>query len=152
MDELARREKPFFRPVLATKDAGRIFSTSIKEKAISHIVTIKTELRDLDAIKAACKRMGLAAPVSGEHTMFAGKVKGAAVQLKDWTYPVVFDLITGQAQYDNFNGRWGDQKHMDAFVQAYAVEKCKLEARRKGYQVTERKLPNGNVTLEVRVP
>jgi hypothetical protein len=106
----------------------------------------------LAAIRAACKRMGLAAPVSGEHNLFAGKVKGAAVQLKDWTYPVVFDLSTGQANMDNFGGRWGDQKHLDAFVQMYAVEKAKLEARRKGYQVTERKLPNGNVTLEVRVP
>ena len=47
---------------------------------------------------------------------------------------------------------WGDQKHLDAFLQAYAVEKAKLEARRKGYQVTERKLPNGSVKLEVNVP
>jgi len=119
---------------------------------LSHIVTIKTEVRDASAVRSACKRLGLPEPVNGEHNLFAGKVKGVAVQLKDWTFPVVCDLTTGQAQYDNFGGRWGDQKHLDAFVQAFAIEKTKLEARRKGYQVTERKLPNGNVTLEVRVP
>ncbi|MCX7424720.1 MAG: hypothetical protein NTW96_03690 [Planctomycetia bacterium] len=41
---------------------------------------------------------------------------------------------------------------MGGFLAAYAVEKAKLEARRKGYQVTERKLPNGNIKLEVAIP
>ena len=41
---------------------------------------------------------------------------------------------------------------MGGFLQAYATEKAKLEARRKGYQVTERKLPNGSIRLEVVVP
>ncbi len=33
-----------------------------------------------------------------------------------------------------------------------AIEKAKLEARRKGYQVTEHKLPNGSVRLSIAVP
>jgi hypothetical protein len=119
---------------------------------VSHIVTIKSELRDLAAIRAACKRMGLSEPVDGEHELFGAKVKGVAVQLPDWEYPAVFDLATGKARYDNFNGVWGDDKHLGAFKQAYAVEKAKLEARRKGYSVTERTLPNGSVKLEVNVP
>ena len=41
---------------------------------------------------------------------------------------------------------------MGGFLQAYATEKAKLEARRKGFQVRETKLPNGNIKLEVRVP
>jgi len=40
---------------------------------------------------------------------------------------------------------------MDGFLQAYAIEKAKLEARRKGYSVTEKKLPNGSIKLEVKV-
>lgn len=119
---------------------------------MSHIVTIQAELRDLAAIKAACKRMGLPEPVDGEHALYVGKAKGVAVQLPDWQYPAVFDLATGEAHYDNFGGTWGDDNHLGAFKQAYAVEKAKLEARRKGYSVTERTLPNGNVKLEVTVP
>jgi hypothetical protein len=37
----------------------------------------------------------------------------------------------GQVQFDNFGGRWGDSKHLDRFLQAYAVEKCHIEARKK---------------------
>lgn len=84
--------------------------------------------------------------------LFSGEATGLAVQLPDWRYPVVCDLSTGKAQYDNYGGKWGDQKELDRFMQAYAVEKAKLEARRKGYSVTERTLPNGNITLEVSVP
>ena len=45
----------------------------------------------------------------------------------------VFDTATGQARYDNYSGRWGDQQHLDAFLQAYAVERTKIEARRKAF-------------------
>lgn len=119
---------------------------------MSHLVTIKTEIRDPTAIAAACRRLGLPAPVTGEVSLFEGKVNGTAVHLKDWTYPIVCDTKTGQVKYDNFNGLWGDQKHLDAFTQAYAVAKATQEARRKGYLVTERKLKDGSIRLEVSVP
>lgn len=41
---------------------------------------------------------------------------------------------------------------MGGFLAAYAIEKTKLEARRKGYQVSEQKLPNGSTRLVVQVP
>ena len=43
---------------------------------------------------------------------------------------MVVDTATGSAKYDNYGGRWGAQKEFDAFLQAYAVEKAKLEARK----------------------
>jgi hypothetical protein len=46
---------------------------------------------------------------------------------------------------------WGEQKHLDAFLQAYAVEKAKIEARRKGHSVTEQSLADGSIKLIVRV-
>ena len=114
-------------------------------------MSIKAEVRDSTAIAAACRRLGLAAPVTGEHNLFAGKVKGIGVQLKDWQYPVVFDLSTGQASMDTFGGRWGDQKHLDAFFQAYAVEKAKIESRRQGHSVTEQTLADGSIKLTIQV-
>ena len=62
-----------------------------------------------------------------------------------------FELTTGRVQYDNFNGYWGDQKHLDAFLQAYAVEKAKIECRKKGHTTTEQTLADGSIKLTVQV-
>ena len=118
---------------------------------MSHIVTIKTEVRDAVAVRAACHRLSLAEPTQGRTKLFSGEVDGLAVHLPEWSYPVVCELTTGQLHYDNFNGRWGDQKHLDRFLQAYAVEKAKLEARSKGHSVTEQSLSNGSIKLTVQV-
>ena len=95
---------------------------------MSHTVTIKTEVRDAAAVRAACERLKLPAPVQGKTKLFSGEVEGLAVQLPDWIYPAVCDTASGQLKFDNFNGRWGDQKHLDKFLQAYAAEKVKIEA------------------------
>jgi hypothetical protein len=126
-------------------------STAFRRCSISHLVTIKTELRDLAAIKAACKRLGLPDPVDGKHKLYSGEVKGVGVQLKGWTFPVVCDTKTGQAQYDNYGGRWGEQKQLDSFLQVYALEAAKIQARRKGYPVREVLQKNGWIHLEVDV-
>jgi len=118
---------------------------------MSHIVTIKTEVRDAVAVRAACNRLSLAMPFQGKTKLFSGEVEGLAVQLPEWSYPVVCELATGQLHYDNFKGRWGDQKHLDRFLQAYAVEKAKLEARNRGHSVTEQSLSDGSIKLTVQV-
>jgi hypothetical protein len=118
---------------------------------VSHIVKIKTQVRDPAAVQAACKRLGLNEPVHGKTKLFSGRVTGLAVQLQGWHYPVVFDTTTAQAHFDNFNGHWGDQKELDRFLQAYAVEKAKLEARKKGHSVTEQALANGSIKVSIQV-
>jgi len=118
---------------------------------MSHVVTIKSEVRDAAAVRAACQRLGLPQPVQGTHRLFTSQATGLAVALPKWRYPAVCDLSTGQVQYDNFRGHWGEQQHMDAFLQAYAVEKARAEARRQGHQVTEAKLSDGSIKLTVQV-
>ena len=118
---------------------------------MSHIVTIKTEIRDANAVRAGCNRLRLPQPVQGMHKLFSGEATGLGVQLPDWKYPLVCELSTGQLKYDNYNGRWGKQQHLDAFLQSYAVEKSKLEARREGHSVTESLLANGSVKLTINV-
>ena len=88
---------------------------------MSHIVTIKTEVRDAEAVRAACQRLGLEQPVQGTARLFEGEATGLLVKLPGWTYPAVVDTATGQVRYDNYNGSWGDPKHLDAFLQAYAI-------------------------------
>src|SRR5580704_1960064 len=118
---------------------------------MSHIVTIETEIRDAAAVQAACARLKLPAPVSGSHELFSGTVEGLAVQLPGWQYPAVCKLSTGKVEFDNYGGRWGERAELDRFLQAYAVEKAKIEARRKGYLVTEQALANGSIRVSVQV-
>ena len=118
---------------------------------MSHIVTIDTQVKDAAAVRSACRRIGLAEPVHGTMMLFSGEATGLAVQLPDWQYPVVCDTATGQLRYDNFEGRWGDQKHFNKFMQLYAVEKARIEARKRGHCTTESQLPDGSIKLTIQV-
>ena len=57
------------------------------------------------------------------------------------------ELVTGRVRYDNFGGRWGDPARLSAFIQRYAVEKTRLEARRAGQTVIEQPLADGSIRL-----
>lgn len=118
---------------------------------MSHIVSIQTQVRDAAAVRAACQRLGLAEPVEGKTRLFSGEVQGLAVQLPEWQYPVVADLASGQLRYDNFGGRWADSVQVDRFLQMYAVERARAEARRKGHLSTEQALPDGSIKLTIQV-
>ena len=71
--------------------------------------------------------------------------------MPEWKYPVVCDVNTATIAYDNYEGRWGDPKQLDRFLQGYAVEKARLEARRKGHSVFEQPLSDGSIKLTIRV-
>ena len=118
---------------------------------MSHIVTIKTQIKDTVALGAACRRLGLTEPVAGTAKLYSGEAAGQIVQLPGWTYPAVIDTGAGSIAFDNFNGAWGDQKELDKLVQAYAVEKAKLEARKAGHNVTEQALADGSIKLVISV-
>ena len=118
---------------------------------MSHVVEIKTEVKDAAAARAACQRLKLEQPLHGTARLFSGEATGLIVKLPDWNYPVVFDTSTGEAKYDNYNGRWGDQQQLDKFLQIYAVEATKMQARKKGHSVTEQQLADGSIKLTVNV-
>jgi hypothetical protein len=118
---------------------------------MSHIVTISTEVRDAAAVRAACRRLNLPQPVEGEVKLFSGTVTGLAVQLPHWQFAICCELSTGQVRFDNFGGRWGDQKQLDGFFQSYSLEKVKIESRRRGHSVTEQALADGSIKLTIQV-
>jgi hypothetical protein len=62
---------------------------------VSHIVSIKTEVRDSQAIAAACRRLGLPGPVHGTARLFGGEAAGLLVQQTDCCTPLVADTATG---------------------------------------------------------
>ena len=125
--------------------------THFRSTTISHIVQIQTQVRDAAAITAACQRLGLAPPISGQHKLFTSTATGLAVKLSGWNYPVVCDMRSGQLKYDNYEGRWGSPAKLSEFLQAYAVERAKIEARKKGHTVTEQTLASGDIKLTIHV-
>jgi hypothetical protein len=113
------------------------------------MVAIQTKIHDPMAVNAACQRLNLPAAVQGSAKLFSGEATGLVVQLPDWHYPAVIDTQTGDISYDNYNGQWGEQQHLDRFLQLYAVEKAKLEARKRGFSVTEQTLQDGSIKVQI---
>ena len=123
---------------------------------MSHIVEIKTEVRDEAAVQSACSRLHLPPAKRGTFELYSSTETGLAVELAHWKYPVVATRdesgqLTGQLRFDNYNGRWGSQEFLDRFLQTYPVEKAKIEARKKGHSVVEQRLDNGSIKLTVNV-
>jgi len=118
---------------------------------MSHIVEVRTEVRDIAAVKSACRRRKLAEPTMGTFQLFTTKATGLGVQLPQWRFPIVIDLPNGRVSYDNFEGRWGKPEELNRFLQAYAVEKATLESRKAGHSVHEKLLDDGSVKLTVMV-
>lgn len=116
---------------------------------MSHIVTIKTACKDLAAIRETCKRLSLPDPTIGTYRLYRGDHTGIGVSFPDWHYPIVIDQTSGEIKYDNYGGAWGKQTHLDAFMQRYAVEKARIEARKKGHAFREEKLKDGSVKVTI---
>lgn len=118
---------------------------------MSHIVEIKTEIRDEAAVKASCVRLQLAHPENKTAKLFSATATGLCIQLPGWRYPVVCDLQAGRVSYDNYGGAWGKQEELNKFLQGYAVEKSKIEARKKGHTVAETRLKDGSIRVTIKV-
>lgn len=118
---------------------------------MSHVVEVETEVRDEAAVQAACSRLHLPRAIRGKFQLYSSEETGLGIELPHWKFPVVADTESGQLRYDNFEGRWGSQEFLDQFLQSYAVEKAKIEARRKGHSIIEQRLDSGSVKLTVQV-
>ena len=118
---------------------------------MSHVVSIKTEVRDLQAVAAACRRLALPEPVFGTSKLFGSEAAGLLVKLPGWLYPVVCDTTNGELRYDNYAGSWGLQEYLDRFLQRYAIEKAAIEARKRGHSVVEQVLADGSIKLTINV-
>ena len=118
---------------------------------MSHIVEIKTEIRDEQAVRSACVRLKLAAPERKTVRLFSATETGLCVGLPGWRYPVVCNVLTGELRFDNYNGYWGPQAELNKFLQAYAVEKAKIEARKKVHLAYETAQEDGSIKVTVHV-
>jgi hypothetical protein len=118
---------------------------------MSHVVTIETQVRDPEALRLACRRNSLEAPIHGTTKLFNAEVTGYLISLPRWRYRVACNTDTGEVLFDNYGGSWGEQAHLDRLMQSYAIEKTKIESRKQGHSVTEQSLADGSIKLTVHV-
>ncbi|MFH5806836.1 DUF1257 domain-containing protein [Alienimonas sp. DA493] len=117
---------------------------------MSHIVTVAAKATDPAALAAACQRLKLPPPQIESVTFFDRSVQtGLAVRPPGYVYPIVCDTETGDLYHDTYEGRWGDESFVGRLLQAYAVEKTKLQAKARGHRVVETALADGSVKLTV---
>lgn len=120
---------------------------------MSHFTTIKTEIKDIDALRSAVQELGLALESNTEARGYAGnKLAGEhVIRLKG-----PYDIAVNQ-QPTGSHGLtcdWWDghvaREVGDTFgklLQLYGVHKATREARRRGYLVQRRAQSNGTIKL-----
>ena len=120
---------------------------------MSHFTTIKTQIKDVEALRSAVNELALTLiPNTTARGFINQTVKGDfVIQLKgpydiavnrqpDATYGLTTDWWDGHVEKEvgtNF-GR---------LLQLYGVHKASMEARKKGYSVLRNPQPNGSIKL-----
>ena len=96
---------------------------------MSHDVTRTTHVTRTEPLKRAATRVQAksinitAAPLN--------EATAAQVHLRDWLHPVRFNLKTGKATFDNWEGRWGDEARLHELLSAYAEEALTIEVEQR---------------------
>jgi len=120
---------------------------------VSHFTTIKTQIKDVEALRSAVNELGLQLLANTEARGYiSNKTKGDYVirlkgpydvalnQQPDGTFGLTTDWWDGHVEKEvgsNF-GR---------LLQLYGVHKATVEAKKKGYSVLRRHQPNGSIKL-----
>jgi len=120
---------------------------------VSHFTTIKTQIKDVEALRSAVNEMGLQLiPDSVARGFINQTVKGDYVIRLTGPYDVAlnqqpdgsFGLTT-----DWWDGHVAKEvgKDFGRLLQLYGVHKASMEARKKGYFVRRNQQPNGSIKL-----
>ena len=124
---------------------------------MSHISKIELEVKDLGTLRQACSRLGFNLHEGKKTFKWYGQEESHcdhAIRIPGATYEIGV-VKTGDAfelQCDYWDSAIGKAIGIGGGLlrQAYAVERTKTEARRKGYSIIEKKTESG-IRLHVRV-
>ena len=122
---------------------------------MSHFTEIKTQIKDIEALRLACRELGLTLLQNAVARGYYGnETKGDyVVQLKgpydialnkqaDGTFGITSDLWNGHVEKEVGKG-------YGTLIQLYGVHKATIEARKKGLSVLRRHQQNGAIKLIV---
>ena len=124
---------------------------------MSHFTTIKTQIKDIEALRNACNEMGLALLQNVEaRSYYENKTKGDyVVQLKgpydialnkqpDGSFGLTADLWQGHVEQE-VGANYGK------LLQLYGVHKAIREARKKGHLIRRSQQENGAIKLVIAI-
>ncbi len=122
---------------------------------MSHFTEIKTQIKDIEALRAACEELGLPLLQNAEaRGYYENKTKGDYViklngpydialnQQPDGTFGLTADLWNGHVEKEVGQG-------YGKLLQLYGVHKATSEARRKGHLVRRSQLKDGAIKLVI---
>lgn len=122
---------------------------------MSHFTTIKTQIRDIEALRPACAELGLHVESKADARGYAGAVhKGDyVIRLKgpydvalnkqaDGSFGMTADLWAGHVEKQV-------GKNYSRLIQLYAVHKATREARKKGHLVRRSQQQDGAIKLVI---
>lgn len=122
---------------------------------MSHLTTIHTQVRDIDALRDACTELGLQVIENAQARGYAGtqhqgeyviQLKGpydiALNQQADGTYGLTTDWWNGHVAKEV-------GQNYGRLLQLYGVHKATREARRKGYTTRRQALKDGAIKLTI---
>ncbi len=120
---------------------------------MSHFTEIKTQIKDIEALRSACQEMGLALLQNAEaRGYYENRIKGEYViklngpydialnKQADGTYGLTADLWNGHVEEEVGQG-------YGKLLQLYGVHKAMREARKKGCLVTRSQQKDGCIKL-----
>ena len=120
---------------------------------MSHFTEIKTQIKDIEALRLACQELGLSlVPNAQARGYYENRTKGDYViklkgpydialnKQKDGTYGLTADLWQGHVEKEVGQG-------YGRLLQLYGVHKATIEARKKGLSVLRRQQQNGSIKL-----
>ena len=120
---------------------------------MSHFTTIKTQIKDLAALRSAVNELGLQLlpnttargyinqSTKGEYVLrLKGPYDVAVNQQPDGTYGLTTDWWDGHVEREV-------GKDYGRLLQLYGVHKATAEARKRGFSVIRNSQPNGSIKL-----
>jgi len=119
---------------------------------MSHTSDINLKINSIEALRRVCDKLGWEMNENGSATFYDGKKRdGITVKLPGWRYAVVINREEGKVLFDNYNGSWGNIKHLNKLKAHYAIEYGKIQARRMGYTTVYQENNEGELVLTVNV-
>ncbi len=122
---------------------------------MSHFTTIKTQIKDNEALRSACREMGLALLQNADaRGYYENKIKGDyVIQLKgpydiavnrqpDGSFGLTADLWNGHVEKEVGQG-------YGKLLQLYGVHKAMREARKRGHMVNRSQQKDGSIRLVI---
>jgi len=122
---------------------------------MSHFTTIKTQIKDIEALRQACAELGLALEQNAQARGYASnQIKGDYVIRLKGPYDIALNRQP-EGSYSLTDDQWGNYVEDEVgpqhgkLMQLYAVHKALREARKKGHLTRRSQLQDGSIQLTI---